>query len=202
VNAGTLTRVGSAPGTARPLRTAPNHLASAWSGRSSGPEPAQQTYPSGRAVRDRRADETPLDALHRHLRSGLDRRDPITGLCDIPQVVAFYRLILDTPALGGALVRYQTRGEQALTSALMETTATGPQPELTARLAAIQVLAVFRALADGNQRRISAGHRADELAPEAFAEADHAFDLLRGGLAAYAERLAVATQDVVDGVSG
>jgi AcrR family transcriptional regulator len=138
-----------------------------------------------RVVRQRGPGESPLDALHRHLRSRLDERDPITGLCDIPQVVAFYRLIIDTPALAGAQVRYQSRGEDALTSALLETTEPAPDAELTARLTAVQVLAVLRTLADRNQRRISAGSRADDLAPEAAAAADHAFDLLRGGLAHY-----------------
>src|SRR3954468_19538077 len=52
-----------------------------------------------RVVRDRAGDVAPLEALHRHLRDGLDRRDPITGLCDHPDVVRFYRLMLDTPAL-------------------------------------------------------------------------------------------------------
>lgn len=139
-----------------------------------------------RVVRARRPGESPLDALHRNLRDGLERRDPITGLCDVTEVVAFYRLILDTPALSGALVRYQTRGEQALASALLETTPAGPHPELTARLAATQVCAVLRALGDTNQRQIGAGRSADELAPEAIAAADHAFALLRDGLRPYA----------------
>jgi hypothetical protein len=45
--------------------------------------------------------EALLDALHRHLRSALTRRNPITGLCDTPDVVAFYRLIINTPSLTG-----------------------------------------------------------------------------------------------------
>jgi AcrR family transcriptional regulator len=138
-----------------------------------------------RIVRGRGPGESPLDALHRHLRSRLDERDPISGLCDVPQVVAFYRLVLDTPALGSAMVKYQNHGEDALAAALLETTPAAPRADLTARLAAVQVLAVFRTLADANQRRISAGSTADELAPEAIAAADHAFDLLRAGLVAY-----------------
>ena len=66
-----------------------------------------------RVVRERAPDVAPLAALHRHLRNGLDRRDPITGLCDHPDVVRFYRLLLDTPALSVAMVRYRTRGEEA-----------------------------------------------------------------------------------------
>ncbi len=51
---------------------------------------------------------------------GLRRRDPITGLCDHPEVVRFYRLVVGTPALSAALVRYHARGEDALADALSE----------------------------------------------------------------------------------
>jgi AcrR family transcriptional regulator len=141
---------------------------------------------SARVVRGREPGEAPLAALHRHLRTALADRDPISGLCDVPPVVAFYRLVLETPTLRGAMLQYQTRGEDALTSALLEATPVGPQRELTARLAACQVLTVHRELAHANQIRIHAGRSADDLAPEALAEADHAFTLLRGGLTAYA----------------
>jgi AcrR family transcriptional regulator len=141
---------------------------------------------AARVVRAREPGESPLHALHRHLRRALADRDPISGLCDVPAVVAFYRLVLGTPSLRGALVQYQDRGEQALTSALLDATAPGPHRDLTARLAACQVLAVHRELAHANQVRISAGRRADDLAEQAEAEADHAFALLREGLAPYA----------------
>ena len=65
---------------------------------------------AARVVRAREPDVAPLDALHAHLRTALERRNPITGLCDHPAVVRFYRLVLDTPALSAALVRYQARG--------------------------------------------------------------------------------------------
>jgi AcrR family transcriptional regulator len=141
---------------------------------------------SARVVRDRPADESPLDALHRHLRITLEQRDPITGLCDTPEVVAFHRLVRDTPALSTALQRYHARSVEALTSALLGAAREAPHPELTARLAASQIFVVLRELADANQRRVIAGQSADALAPAALAKADHAFDLLRGGLAPYA----------------
>jgi AcrR family transcriptional regulator len=141
---------------------------------------------SARVVRDRPADESPLDALHRHLRITLEQRDPITGLCDTPEVVAFHRLVRNTPALSTALQRYHARSVEALTSALLGAAREAPHPELTARLAASQIFVVLRELADANQRRVIAGQSADALAPAALAEADHAFDLLRGGLAPYA----------------
>ncbi len=33
-------------------------------------------------VRARAPEQSPLQALHAHFRAGLDRRDPVTGLCD------------------------------------------------------------------------------------------------------------------------
>jgi AcrR family transcriptional regulator len=141
---------------------------------------------AARVVRERADGEAPLDALQRHLRDALDRRDPISGLCDVPAVVAFYRLVLETPALRAALLRYQAGSVDTLAAALLPTTRAVPQPELTARLAANQIQAVLRERAHGNQQRIAAGRSADELAPLAREEADLAFRLLRGGLAEYA----------------
>jgi hypothetical protein len=126
---------------------------------------------------------SPLDALHEHTRSALDRRDPITGLCDDPGVIAFYRLVTDTPALSAAQARYLTGGEDALTAALHESAPDAP--ELAARLAAGQILHALRTLGHANQARIAAGATADELAPVAAAEAELAFDQLGSGLARY-----------------
>jgi AcrR family transcriptional regulator len=141
---------------------------------------------TARVVRHRSPGQAPLDALHRHLRSALKRRDPISGLCDDPDVVAFYRLVVETPALTAALTRYLGRSEDALAAALREATPLEvPRAEQTARLAACQIAAVLRVLAHENQIRISAGQTADARAADAVAEANHAFDLLRGGLEPY-----------------
>jgi AcrR family transcriptional regulator len=134
-----------------------------------------------RVVRTREPGVAPLDALHDHLRSALERRDPISGLCDHPAVVRFYALILDTPALGAAVSRYRARGEDALAAALDR----ADEPSLTARLAAGQILVVLRTLAHTNQMRIAGGSSADDLAAAALAEADHAFTLLARGLEPY-----------------
>jgi len=141
---------------------------------------------AARTVRDRASGETPLGALHRHLRTELEERNPITGLCDTPEIVAFHRLVRETPALTAALVRYHARGVAALESALLGTTGDVPHRELTARLAASQVTTALQELANTNQRRIVGGRSAEELAPTALAEADHAFELLGAGLRPYA----------------
>ncbi|MBA2471696.1 MAG: TetR family transcriptional regulator [Pseudonocardiales bacterium] len=141
---------------------------------------------AARVVRHRSEGQAPLDVLHRHLRSALTRRDPISGLCDDPNVVAYYRLVVETPALTAALTRYLGRSEDALMAALREATPLEvPRTEQTARLAACQIVAVLRVLAHENQVHISAGQTADARAADAVAEANHAFDLLRGGLEPY-----------------
>jgi AcrR family transcriptional regulator len=143
-----------------------------------------------RVVHNRRPGEAPLDALHQNLRAALDRRDPITGLCDDAEVVRFYRLVLDTPALTAATARYHTRSLDALTAALQDVASRDDLPpaasgELTAEIAASQILATLRTLAHANQVRIAAGRTADDLAPHAAAETDQAFEFLRTGIAPY-----------------
>ncbi|MGZ3096995.1 TetR/AcrR family transcriptional regulator [Streptomyces sp. H72] len=126
---------------------------------------------AARVVRDRGPGTDPVTALHRHFRAGLDRNDPVTGLNDHPEVVAFHRLVFTTPSLAGRLARYQLEDEETLADAL----GAGVQ----ARLRAAQVLAVQRVLARTNWQRIAEGRAADDVHPEAVADADLAFDQLR-----------------------
>lgn len=124
------------------------------------------------AARDPR--ETPLRALHRHFREGLEARDPVTGLCDVPAVLAFHRLVFGTPSLAARVMEYGTTDAALLADALG-----GPAP----RLVAAQVIAVVQVLALDNASALSAGRTADELFPEAAEAADTAFDLLSHGAA-------------------
>lgn len=133
---------------------------------------------SARVVAARPAGESPLDALHRHFLDGLDRRDPVTGLCDAPEVLAFMRLLYGTPALVARMYAYQGRSEAALADAL--------GGGLPARLAAGQIVAVLRILALDNWRRIDAGESADAVRVGAARAADAAFAQLRTGLDAAA----------------
>ncbi|MFF8280222.1 TetR/AcrR family transcriptional regulator [Streptomyces lateritius] len=125
----------------------------------------------------RRGGVAPLDALRAHFLEGLTRRDPVTGLCDHPAVLAFQRLLYGTPALVARLYGYQRRSEEALAGEL------GGDP-LTARLAAGQIVAVTRVLAEENARRMAAGESADVVHREAVAAAERAFRGLREGLPA------------------
>ncbi|MFD5369754.1 TetR/AcrR family transcriptional regulator [Streptomyces sp. NPDC127103] len=127
----------------------------------------------------RRAGTAPLDALSAHLLDGLARRDPVTGLCDHPSVLAYLRLLYGTPALVGRLHAYRVRSEEALAEALAAGTEGDP---LLARLAAGQIVTVLRVLAEENAARIAAGETAGEVAADAVAAAGVAFRALREGL--------------------
>ncbi|WP_186343768.1 TetR family transcriptional regulator [Streptomyces sp. CFMR 7] len=129
---------------------------------------------AARVVEGRGPGESALAALHRHFLAGLDRRDPVTGLCDVPQVLAFHRLLYGTPALVARLYAYQGRSEAALARALGD--------GVTARLAAGQIIAVLRILAEENWRRIDAGESADAVYAGAVRAAEEAFVQLRRGL--------------------
>jgi hypothetical protein len=128
---------------------------------------------AARVVRDRQPGVPPLTALHWHFRAGLDRYDPVTGLNDHPEVVAFHRLVFTTPSLAGRLTRYMLDDEEALAGAL--------GPGIEARLRAAQVLAVQRVLARTNWQKIADGRTARDVHPEAVADADQAFAQLRSG---------------------
>jgi AcrR family transcriptional regulator len=128
---------------------------------------------AARVIRDRPPDLAPMTALHRHFRAGLDRFEPVTGLNDHPEVVAFHRLVFTTPSLAGRLTQYMINDEEALAAVL--------DPGIGARLLAAQVIAVLRVLARTNWQKIADGRTAHEVQPEAVADADLAFVQLRHG---------------------
>ncbi|GAB3889410.1 TetR family transcriptional regulator [Kibdelosporangium lantanae] len=136
-----------------------------------------------RTVRDRGPNQSPLDALHEQRRLALMARDPITGINDTPEIVAFYHLVIATPALLSALQRFTRSSQKALAAALRE--ATTDEHESTATLAAAQVTAVHQTLSEANHLRVAAGQSADHLEPHALAELDQAYAMLRGGLYPY-----------------
>jgi AcrR family transcriptional regulator len=133
---------------------------------------------SARVVRAVRADTdarvSPVDALRRHFLDGLSREDPVTGLNSAPGVLAFHRLLYGTPSLVARAYEYQQRSEAVLAVALGDT--------LAARLAAGQIIAVQRILAQENWRRIAAGEAVEAVREDAVAAAEGAFRQLEAGL--------------------
>jgi AcrR family transcriptional regulator len=116
----------------------------------------------------------PLAALRRNFLDGVAASDPITGVNDHPAVRSFCALLYGTPALVARLHAYLERSEAALAEVL--------GGDLGARLAAGQIVAVRRILAQENWRRIEAGERADAVRPAAVAAAERAFGALAAGL--------------------
>lgn len=136
---------------------------------------------AARTVACRPPGTSPLAALHGHFLDGLARRDPVTGLDDRPQTLAFVAMVLSVPSLQARLLLYQATAEQTLAEALEKSR---PSPaDSTARLAACQIFAVCRTLAEDNRRRLVAGVTARERYPGAVEAAGQAFALLRQGLA-------------------
>ncbi|MEU0509116.1 TetR family transcriptional regulator [Amycolatopsis sp. NPDC006125] len=133
---------------------------------------------SARVVRGRPGDRTPLEALRDHFFDGLDRRDPITGLNDAPEILALYRMIFATQALLARMLEFNQAAEEALADALADTAGVGPGE---ARVAAAAIVSVLWALARENHRSIASGRSADEVFPQARAGADEAFRLLDSG---------------------
>ncbi|MET8571234.1 TetR family transcriptional regulator [Streptomyces sp. NPDC004783] len=128
----------------------------------------------GEAARVAGEGPAPLAALRRHFLAGLERSDPVTGLNDHPDVLAFHRLLYGTPALVARAHAHLERSESALAGAL--------GGDLDARLAAAQIIAVQRVLAQENWRRIAAGERVADVREDAVAAAERAFAALAEGL--------------------
>ncbi|TFE36348.1 TetR family transcriptional regulator [Streptomyces sp. ICN441] len=136
---------------------------------------------SSTVVAERPPGVSAIDALHQHFLDGLAARDPITGLNDDEHVLAFHHLVYSTPSLVARVGQYLAQAEETLARAL--TDALDTDREITAALLAGQVVATERILASTNWQRIVAGRSADDVHPEAVADADHAYALLREGMA-------------------
>ncbi|MEV1242339.1 TetR family transcriptional regulator [Nonomuraea sp. NPDC049750] len=134
---------------------------------------------SARVVESRAADVTPLEALRVHYLDALARRDPASGLNDIPAIVALYRMVFETSSLAARMHRFQAAAEHALAGALRETAGVD---ELSARVAAVQIQAVHWTLTIDNAMRLAGGESADERYPGAVSDAERAYALLANGL--------------------
>ncbi|WP_327279771.1 MULTISPECIES: TetR family transcriptional regulator [unclassified Streptomyces] len=133
---------------------------------------------AARIVRDRPAGQTAVGAVHAHFLGALAERDPITGLCDHPGVLAYQRLLYTTASLETRLGHYTDR-EVELLAAVLEAQSVLP---LAARLAATHLVAVRHELGRENWRRLDSGQSADDAHPAAVADADLAFAMLADGL--------------------
>lgn len=118
--------------------------------------------------------DSPVDALRDHFLAGLARRDPVTGLNDHPNVLAYNRLVFNTPALETRLAQFIASDQQALAVALGN--------HLQAEVAAGCLIAVHQILSRRNWRAMSSGTSADVYYPTAQAEAVTAYNRLTQGV--------------------
>ncbi|WP_378789946.1 TetR family transcriptional regulator [Nonomuraea fastidiosa] len=129
---------------------------------------------SARVVRGRAPGESPVEALRRHFLDGLARHDPVTGLNDDPEVVAYHRMVFfTTPSLLARLHQHMARDEELLAEALAETS-----DELTATLLAGLLVSTQRVLARRNWAMLASGRPLAEVEAEAVRAAERAFAML------------------------
>lgn len=130
-------------------------------------EPAQ-------VVRERAPGETPVAALRRHFLAGLERRDPITGLCAKPNILAVQRLIHETPSLMQRALGVLVDTQNTLAAEL--------GPDFGHQVAAAMIMGARNALVLHNVQRLLAGETPDAVYPDAVRNAEEAFALLDSGL--------------------
>ncbi|WP_030768996.1 MULTISPECIES: TetR/AcrR family transcriptional regulator [unclassified Streptomyces] len=145
---------------------------------------AEHTGDEVRAVRERPAGTTPLDALRDAFLRDLAAHAPQAGM--YAAAAPLVRMILTTPALNARLLAVEADREQALADALAEE-ADDPGAADAAVFAAA-ALGVRRALVTENFRRLIEGESPVSLLPQARARALRAFGLLESGFGGYAIR--------------
>jgi AcrR family transcriptional regulator len=136
---------------------------------------------AARVVQARGHGESPLDALHRHYRERLAQRDAVTGLCDDAEVLAFHELVFTTPSVTARLAEFSAADADALEVALRDSVG-ATTADLRPRLIAAQVITAQQVLARENWAKLAGGRTADEVYPQAVADADTAFTALRRGV--------------------
>jgi AcrR family transcriptional regulator len=137
------------------------------------------TDEAARVVRSRPVDESPLTALRRHFLDRIAAADPAVGVNGDKRILEFTRLVIETPSLMLRFTDQQLRAQHSLTAALAEVSGTD---ELTAVVAASQIVNVQRTLTTRNLTCILQGADQVKLRVTAAAEAERAFQLLERGL--------------------
>ncbi|GHF52116.1 TetR family transcriptional regulator [Kitasatospora xanthocidica] len=137
-----------------------------------------------RVVRERAPGTSAVAALRTHFLAALELFDPSTGLSDDPVVLKVVRVIHRTPTLlMRATAGFDQKAQVLLADELR--TQDPAHDELTARVAAAQLVAVQLALTGENQRRMLAGESAADTLPAALDATHRAFALVERGLGDY-----------------
>ncbi|WP_066937205.1 TetR/AcrR family transcriptional regulator [Microtetraspora fusca] len=155
---------------------------------------------------ERAPGEPVVAAFRRVFLERLAARAPETGLNDDPALLRVINLVKESAALAARLYLFSLRGEHLLAAALdgqgpgshdvraqvdaeavRELRESDPV-DLRARVAAGQIMSLWRALQSENFRLIIVHGSADAAYPHAVAAAERGFDLLERGLGDYGVR--------------
>jgi AcrR family transcriptional regulator len=136
------------------------------------------------AVREREPGQSALEAFQAFLlaQQGLLGR---TDDAAHEELVSFTRMITESPALRAREGQILAGYTDALAALLAEETGAEPG-DLRPRVAAGAMIGLHRSLIDLSRTRILAGGSGAPLTREIRAQAQHAFELLEGGLGDYA----------------
>nr|WP_042184334.1 TetR/AcrR family transcriptional regulator [Kibdelosporangium sp. MJ126-NF4] len=127
------------------------------------------------AVRERGADESPVQAVRRLFVKQAEAGHPLGGFQD--SFVAFWRTVLDSAALR-ARAREGLDELEACLAAVIAETSDDPSPEVTAAV----VMAAFQAVYAQGVTRMHAGTPAAEVTVDHIAAVNRAFDRLAAGI--------------------
>lgn len=130
-----------------------------------------------RVVQTRQPGESPVAALCRHFLAGLETRDPITGLADFDEFLAFQSMVMGTPSLKLRLLEQWVESEGILAEALAEALGE-PADSIVPSALASQIISVQRTLIVRNIQRMLAGNTPADVHAQCAAEAELAFNLL------------------------
>lgn len=135
-------------------------------------------------VTTRKVGESVVRAARRAFLERLATRAPESGLSDDPAFLQLMDLVRKTPALVARVYRFQLVAEERLA---VELEREAPH-DLRARVAASQIMGLWRTLQVRNSRAVFMGATADEAYPDAVAAAELGFELLESGLGDYLTR--------------
>ncbi|MDV7219089.1 TetR/AcrR family transcriptional regulator [Streptomyces prunicolor] len=139
---------------------------------------------AARAVRERKPDESPVDAVRRQFLELVETRDPSVGLANEVFVRQLRELVLGTPALRDRVFLAAQKGTRDLAAHLAEETG----DLMLATIAAAMISAARNALIEEHWRRADAGDHVDTIVADAPERTARAFALVEQGLGDYARK--------------
>ncbi|MDV9173325.1 helix-turn-helix domain-containing protein [Streptomyces sp. W16] len=139
---------------------------------------------AARAVRERAAGESAVDAVRRQFLEMVATRDPAVGLHTEPFARQLRELVMATPVLKERAFLAAQRGTRDMAAHLAEETG----DLMLAMVAAAMISAARNALIEEHYHRIDAGEPVTTVAADAPERAERAFALVEHGLGDYGRK--------------